>query len=113
MAKNSSYKLLKEHVTAVELSMEDNLEWFATRLNTAEFPVLGDNVAKAVKNPVSTLRPDQKATQMFNPLLNRVDLDPSALDKFVEILKIERVKFRPLIQKLDRSKFVILAINEL
>jgi hypothetical protein len=42
---------------------------------------------------------------MFESLLDWVDGDPSGLDKFVEILKIEPVKFRILIRKLDKSKF--------
>jgi hypothetical protein len=104
MAKNAAYKLLKEHTTTVELAMKSNLEWFTTKLNTDEFPVLSDDLARAMKNPASPLRPDQKATQMFEPLLDWVDGDPSGLDRFVEILKIEPVKFGVLIQNLDGSK---------
>jgi hypothetical protein len=109
MAKNSSYRLLKEHVTEVEKSMEDNLHWFADKLSTDKFPVLRESVVTAVKEVETLLQPHHKATKMFNPLLNWVDLDPSGLDTFIEILNLEPIRFGALIQKLDKSKFVIMA----
>jgi hypothetical protein len=109
MAKNPSYKLLKEHVIEVEKSMVDNLHWFADKLSTDKFPILDEYVVKAVKEVENLLQPHHKATKMFNPLLNWVDLDPSGLVTFVEILKLKPIKFRHLIQKLDKRKFVIMA----
>jgi hypothetical protein len=105
MAKNAAYKLLKEHTTAVELTMKTSLEWFATRLSTDQFPVLDNDLASSVKDPLSPLQPHHKATQMLQQLLNWVDLDPSGLGKFVEVLKTEPVKYKILIEKLDMSKF--------
>jgi hypothetical protein len=84
MAKSAAYKLLKEHVTAVELAMKSDLKWFATMLNTDEFPVLNDDLARALKEPASLLQPDQKATKMFNSLQDWVDGNPSGLGKFEE-----------------------------
>jgi hypothetical protein len=104
MAKNPAYKLLKEHATKVELSMKLNLKWFATMLNTEEFPVLNDDLARAVKDPECSLRPDEKATKMFELLLDWVDLDTNNLDGFVKMLRTESVKFKVLIQRLDNSK---------
>ena len=105
MAQNPAYKLLKKHTIDVEGKMEENLVWFANELSTEEFRVLDDNLANDMKNPVSVLRPDQKAIQMFKPLLNWVKQDPDGLIEFVKILKKDPVRFKILIQKLDSSKF--------
>jgi hypothetical protein len=107
MAKISEYDLLKEHIYEVELSMQNRVKWFATKLSTKKFPVLDDNMARHMKNPLSVLQPHDKATQMFERLLDWVSLNPSGLDEFVKILKVEPVEFKVLIQKLDKSKFTM------
>jgi hypothetical protein len=75
-------------------------KWFATELNTTAFPVLGDNVAHEIKTSL-LLRPDEKATKMFNALYNRAKVDPSTKDKFVVILEKDKPRYNFLIEKLQ------------
>jgi hypothetical protein len=104
MDENSACRLLKKHRISAELSMKSDLKWFATKLNTEKFPVLNDNLAQRIKSPLDLLQPHDKATLMFDELLDWVKGNPTGLDDFVKILKLEPVRYKVLIEKLDSSK---------
>jgi hypothetical protein len=57
-----------------------------------------------MKDPIDLLQPDDKATKMFDRLLDWVQENPSGLDEFVETLKLDPVRYKVLIEKLDNSK---------
>jgi hypothetical protein len=85
--------------------MEYNLVWFVNEMSTEKFPVLDEHSVKAMKNSLSPLEPHEQATRMFDRLLNWVDLDPIGLDEFVNILKMEPVRFKVILQNLDSGEY--------
>ena len=108
MAENAEYALLKEHRTELVVKMESDLVWFAWELNSTDFPVLSDELADTLTNPLSMLSHGDKAMLMANSLLKWVKLEPEGLIKFVRILRKKPVRFKVLIEKLDPSKFTVL-----
>jgi hypothetical protein len=103
-------KKLKKYVTDIETAMaldDDTTKWFATELNSDDFPVLGDNVADDIKTSKAKRR-DEKATIMFSALYNRVKLDSRALTEFVTVLKKDETKFKTLIEKLEGNYVSVL-----
>ena len=99
------YELLKKHRIAVENAMANNLRFFATELSSKDFCVVDVSVANEVMTP-GFRTPVQKAQQLFNPLLDRVNLDPGSFTEFIEILKKQPDLFKVVISLLDKSKLI-------